>query len=281
MRFGFLSCLMAAVAFSVYAAPDDAVSSVSGANCTFQASPDAFLSAQSRVRADVFQRVKRFQKGSQAAAAQSDAAAKPLPRRNFIDDEIFTRLLTAQVAPANLTTDEEFFRRVALDLTGRIPSSADIRAFAASTDPGKRDAVIEQLLYSQEFIDKWTMWFGDLMQNNVSQATAAVNRQLNGRNTFFQWIYWSVAGWTPLKDMAFQAVAQSGNNYTLGAGGGNFIVGGSITGGPAQDTYDGMLVRSASTFLGMSHYDCLLCHNGRGHLDLISLWGSQSTRLDA
>jgi hypothetical protein len=58
-------------------------------------------------------------------------------------------------------------------------------------------------------------------------------------------------------------------------------MGGSVTGGPAQDTYDGMLVRSASTFLGMSHYDCLLCHNGRGHLDQLSLWGSRTTRIDA
>src|SRR5260370_35024259 len=31
----------------------------------------------------------------------------------------------------------------------------------------------------------------------------------------------------------------------------------------------------------MSHYDCLLCHNGRGHLDQLSLWGSRTTRIDA
>ena len=67
----------------------------------------------------------------------------------------------------------------------------------------------------------------------------------------------------------------------MATGAGNFIMGGSVTGGPAQDTYDGMLVRSATAFLGLAHYDCLNCHNGRGHLDQISLWGSQTTRQQA
>jgi hypothetical protein len=51
--------------------------------------------------------------------------------------------------------------------------------------------------------------------------------------------------------------------------------------GPAQDTYDAMLNRTATAFLGISQYDCLLCHNGRGHMDGISLWGARSTRLEA
>ena len=42
-----------------------------------------------------------------------------------------------------------------------------------------------------------------------------------------------------------------------------------------------MLVRSASTYLGLTYYDCLLCHNGRGHLDQINLWAAQSNRADA
>jgi len=42
-----------------------------------------------------------------------------------------------------------------------------------------------------------------------------------------------------------------------------------------------MLVRTASAFLGMGNYDCLLCHNGRGHLDQINLWASHQTRSQA
>jgi hypothetical protein len=267
-------------AVGVLAAQDDVPATVSGTNCTFQAAPDKFLSAQAQVRNLVSQRAQQFQKGT-AASAKRPADASAIPHRNLIDDEIFNQLAAAKVQPARLTTDEEFFRRINLDLTGRIPAPDAVSAFVANTDPGKRDALIEQLLYSQPFIDKWTLWFGDLLQNNVSQATAAVNRQIDGRNTFYGFIYWSIAGWKSLHDIAYECISWGGNNYDIATGAANFVIGGSIGGGPAQDTYDGMLVRTATTFLGMGNYDCLLCHNGVGHLDGINLWGTQTTRVDA
>ena len=267
--------------FGALGSSDDLSSSASGANCTFQASPDRFLSAQARIREQVSHAAQRFQQTRTAMAAKSSSAAAPVPHRNFIDDEIFNQLAAAQVQPARLTTDEEFFRRINLDLTGRIPSADDVRAFLANSDPGKRDAVIDQLLNSAAFNDKWTMWLGDLLQNTVTQATAAVNRQIAGRNAFYGYIYWAVAGWKPLNMIAFESISGAGENFDLGTASDNFIVGGSVAGGPAQDTYDGMLVRTATAFLGMSHYDCLLCHNGRGHLDQLSLWGSGTTRIDA
>ena len=61
--------------------------------------------------------------------------------------------------------------------------------------------------------------------------------------------------------------------------GNGFVPGGMTTPmGPIQDTYDTFVSRTAQTYLGIAYYDCLLCHNGRGHLDSISLWGSQITR---
>jgi hypothetical protein len=258
----------------------DASSTVSGSNCTFQAAPDNFLAAEARARLAVHQRAQQFQK-SAAAAGNSAAAATSISRRNLIDDEIFDKLANMKVQPARLTSDEEFFRRINLDLTGRIPAPGDIQDFVSNTDPGKRDAIIEKLLYSPEFNDKWTMWLGDVLVNNVSQVTAATNRQIDGRNQFYRYIYWSVAGWTPLRAIAWDTITMIGNNYDFAAGASNFVIGGSITGGPAQDTYDGMLVRSATALLGQGLMDCVLCHNGPGHLDQISLWGKQTTRADA
>ena len=54
-------------------------------------------------------------------------------------------------------------RRIYLDLTGRIPSSDDVRAFLDDSSPNKRQALIDKLLYSSEFNDRWTMWMGDLL----------------------------------------------------------------------------------------------------------------------
>ena len=134
---------------------------------------------------------------------------------------------------------------------------ADVRAFLADTSANKRDAIIDKLLTSDAFNDKWTMWLGDLMQNTTAQVTANAQRRTQGRNAFYKYLYWSVAGWKPLNDIANEAIASSGNNYDDNGGSANFIMGGSVTGGPAQDTYDGMLVRSATAFLGMAHYDCV------------------------
>jgi uncharacterized protein DUF1553/uncharacterized protein DUF1549 len=281
MKFGRIAGLSLAFAVGLSGAPGDDSSNVSGANCTFQAAPDRFLSAQARLRIEIFRRAQQFQKSGSASAAKQAATADPLPRRNFIDDEIFDRLATARVQPARLTTDEEFFRRINLDLTGRLPAPDDVQAFVADKDPAKRDSLIERLLYSQPFVDKWTVWLGDLTQNNVSQSTAAVQRQIDGRNAFSGYLYWSMANWKSLKDIAFETISGSGNNYDLPTGAANFVIGGSVTGGPAQDTYDGMLVRTATTYLGLGHYDCLLCHNGNGHLNQISLWATQTTRIDA
>src|SRR5438445_183318 len=115
------------------------------ADCSFQIDPDRFLSQQARVRGEVNDRVVKMSRSVRAIAAPA-VAAESLPQRNFIDQEIFGKLIRMNVPSAPLSSDTEFLRRVYLDLTGRIPSSDDIRAFLADTTPNKRDNVIDQLI---------------------------------------------------------------------------------------------------------------------------------------
>jgi hypothetical protein len=51
--------------------------------------------------------------------------------------------------------------------------------------------------------------------------------------------------------------------------------------GPVQDIMDQMTASTFDTFLGIAHVNCLLCHNGHGHLDAISLWAMNTTRYQA
>jgi hypothetical protein len=51
--------------------------------------------------------------------------------------------------------------------------------------------------------------------------------------------------------------------------------------GPIQDRFDNLLQLTTTAFLGLSHYDCLLCHDGRNHLEQVSVWGTRQTRLQA
>jgi hypothetical protein len=247
-----------------------------GENCTFRSEPDEFLGRAARALREAYERVLAFSSTKEAAASVEPA---DVPRRNFIDDEIFLRLQKEGLPAARLTTDEEFLRRVTLDLTGRTPSAAEIRAFAADPAANKRDILIDRLIYSEGFVEKWTMWLGDLLQN--AQAAQNRSQQTEGRNRMHEWLRMAVYEGKSLKDIAAEAIVQTGNNYDRSAPGANFVIRSFAPMGPAQDTYDMMLVRTATAFLGLGHYDCLLCHDGRRHVDTISVWAGDAKRLEA
>src|SRR5687767_1310901 len=70
--------------------------------------------------------------GALPAAAVSDA---PIPRRNYIDEQIFGRMERDRIPHAQLAGDEEFLRRVYVDVTGLLPTPEKVREFVASKDP--------------------------------------------------------------------------------------------------------------------------------------------------
>ncbi|HET8548394.1 MAG TPA: DUF1553 domain-containing protein, partial [Bryobacteraceae bacterium] len=251
--------------------------------CTFAGNPDHVLAAHGSARREIFERTQKVAAADfRTAGSASLIPASEIPRRSFIDDEIFGKLAAANVPSAALSTDEEFFRRVHFDLTGRLPAAWDVREFLESTDPRKREAIVDKLLDSPEFTDKWTLWFGDLLQNtSVRLATMATPRTAESRNATYAWIRGSVASGKSIHDIAWEAIAASGNTFAADTGAANFILGGTHSMGPRQDSLDLMMVKSATAFLGLAHYDCLSCHSGRGHLDQISLWAKNTSRTDA
>ena len=204
------------------------------------------------------------------------APISPAPRNNFIDEYIFGRMELMGIEAAALASDAEFLRRVTLDLTGRIPGADDIVAFLEDTNPGKRDLLIDMLLVSPEFVDNWTMFFGDLLKLNGPASN--VNRYTQGRDAFYLYLKESIAQNKGYDQLVRELLTATGENHTNGAV--NFPVGGIIPMGPRQDTYDGMAVQAASMFLGIRTVDCLLCHDGATRLDTVNLWASRQTRAD-
>ena len=101
---------------------------------------------------------------------------------NFIDTDVFNKMRQDGVNPTAIAGDEEFLRRVTLDLTGQIPDAATVQAFLADTTADKRSRKIDQLLASDAFVDRWTMWFGDLVQN-VTASTSSREYYI-GRNAY-------------------------------------------------------------------------------------------------
>jgi hypothetical protein len=127
-------------------------------------------------------------------------------------------------------------------------------------------------------VDKWTIWFGDLLQNN--SRNTQMQRNIQGVVAFNNYIRDSLTSGKPYDQMAREMISATGTtSYTQGEI--NYIVGGYMGGGPVQDIFDLQAANTAETFLGISHLNCLLCHNGRGHLDSLSLWGYYTTRQQA
>ena len=62
-----------------------------------------------------------------------------------------------------------------LDLIGVQPKPDEVRAFLADTDPKKREKVVDALFERPEFVDHWSLKWGDLLQN--SRNVASVRRR--------------------------------------------------------------------------------------------------------
>ncbi len=195
-----------------------------------------------------------------------------------IDKYLFAAMQEKGVTPAEPATDYEFIRRVTLDLTGRIPDPQRVLSFVNDSNPDKRLNLVNELLAKPEWVDKWTMFYGDLFKNN--SRNTQIQRFPPGVAAFYKYIRDSLQANKPYDQMARELISVQGtDSYVLGQI--NFLAGGFVGGGPVQDVFDGQTVLASTVFLGVSHINCLLCHNGRGHLDSLSLWGKSTTRASA
>jgi len=252
---------------------------VEHASCAFFGPKQSFYSKSgleaSKRQEFEFSRIATEVASRLPAVAFKDSGGRPAESDNVIDKQLFEVWRQNSVTPANRTNDFEFIRRVTVDLTGRIPTAARVQAFVADGDPNKRTKLIDELLASPEWVDKWTMYFGDLLKNTV--RTTQVVRYADGRNAFYKWIRESMEQNKAYDRIATELLtAQGADSYQQGNL--NWIVGGFVTGGPVQDLWDQMAVNTSETFLGVGHLNCVMCHDGRRHLDTLTLWGKSATR---
>ena len=215
---------------------------------------------------------------SERAAIAADA----LPLRNFIDQRIFGRMRRDGVPHAPLSSDYEFLRRVMLDLTGRIPSPDEVRAFAADSNPDKRDKLIDSLLGSEAYVDKWAYFFMDLFRANGKMG--------RGQNLFHYWMKENLRVDRPYDDVVRAIIAASAKSNSVVAAsnliarehvqGKNYPDNGDDFGMVQQlDTADELTVLYAKTFLGIN-LSCISCHDGAGHLEKVNVWLSRKKRSD-
>jgi Protein of unknown function (DUF1549)/Protein of unknown function (DUF1553) len=132
-----------------------------------------------------------------------------LPQYNYVDEHIDAKLERLKIQAAPVADDATFLRRVYVDLIGIPPTTADARAFLADPGPSqtKRQRLIDALMERKEFIDHWSLKWGDLLQSN--------RKHLGEKGTwaFRQWIRDSIAGNKPYDMMVRELITAKGSTY--------------------------------------------------------------------
>lgn len=117
------------------------------------------------------------------------------PTPTEIDKHVVTKLAKLGVVQSDLCNDNEFLRRVSLDIGGTLPTPKEIEAFVADTSSDKRAKKIDELLERPTYTAWWTTLLCDYTGNrsgslnNVLQIgnRAALNQD------WYDWIYKRVA----------------------------------------------------------------------------------------
>lgn len=79
--------------------------------------------------------------------------------RNEIDHFILDKLRQEELKPSPEADRATLIRRVSLDLTGLPPAEKDVAAFVADQSPGAYEKVVDRLLQSPAYGERWTgMW---------------------------------------------------------------------------------------------------------------------------
>lgn len=211
------------------------------------------------------------------------ATHAPVPRANFIDRHIFGKIEKDKIPHAPLATDAEFFRRIHLDLTGRIPAAPEVTAFLNDKTANKRAKLIDQLLESEAFVEKWSYFFMDLFRANGKMG--------RGHQLFHYWLKEALRSDRPYDDVARSMISSSAKSNLVVAAS-NVIVREHVEGKPGQaidgediskvhqlDTHDELAILYGKTFLGVN-FSCVSCHDGAGHLEKVNVWLTSRTRRD-
>jgi hypothetical protein len=170
---------------------------------------------------------------------------------NYVDAAVNERLHRLRIAPSGLCTDEEYVRRVYIDVVGLYPKPDEIRAFLADKRPDKRAQLVDVLLQRKEFTELWVMKWSELLQ---------IRSGINGGNNqppfyknallYYNWLADRIGQNQPLNEIVVDLLSANG---------------GTVSNPPVnfyQTELDKLKLSEnvAQVFMGM-RIQCAQCHN--------------------
>ena len=210
-------------------------------------SPDGVVTAGARGEAYVMARFATHTVGSQyiVLPAGLQYEEQPFQPVNYIDELVAAKLKKLRLHPSGDCSDEEFLRRVSIDLVGQLPTVEEYSAFMASTDPQKRAQKIDELIARKEFTELWVSKWAEWLMMRSSQTVSYKSIVL-----YYQWLSDQIANNVPLDVMVRDLLSASGGTFKVPQT--NFY----------QIETDRLKVAEnvAQIFMGM-RIQCAQCHN--------------------
>ncbi|MBM3997874.1 MAG: DUF1549 domain-containing protein, partial [Planctomycetes bacterium] len=127
--------------------------------------------------------------------------------RTVVDKYTVKKWKELGIVPSELSGDEQFIRRVYLDLTGTLPKPKEVLEFLADQDKAKRDKLIDRLLeapeYSYLFANKWADVLRVKRRGQPDRAA--------GTFAFHAWIRESIAKDKPYDQFVREILAATGD----------------------------------------------------------------------
>ena len=121
-----------------------------------------------------------------------------------IDQLVAANYEKHDVSPNPRTTDEQFVRRIYLDIAGRIPTYPETRRFLRSPDPDKRSQLIDDLLGTEDYASHSFNYWADVLR-----YTDNLNNSVRGDH-YRQWIKQSLAENKPWDEMVNEMLTAEG-----------------------------------------------------------------------
>ena len=166
------------------------------------------------------------------------------PVNNYIDTHVHAKLRQLQYLPSERCTDEEFLRRVYLDILGILPTVEEVEQFLSSNSNDKRSHLIDELLERPEYAKFWALKWGDMLRMTSGQVGAS------GVHKYHRWVERAIQSNLSYDEFAYQLLTASGS--TLDNPPANFYQ-------TARDMND-CVETISQVFLG-ARLQCAKCHN--------------------
>ncbi len=125
---------------------------------------------------------------------------------NPVDAAVFDKLKTLGIPPATRCDDATFLRRVALDITGQLPTKEQATEFLDDTTADKREKLVERLLASESYADYFARKWITILRNRRESEEKKF-----GAFAFHQWLRDQFHQNVPYDQWASQLVTASGD----------------------------------------------------------------------